>query len=147
MRRQNRFLDRWLEGATPIYDKWLSIAQVPFMTKTPVEGDILLAGDAAGMVAPLAGDGMAMALQSGMMAAEHVEQGLGNFTASSTMTRDYANAWNRAFSGRLRLGRALQSIMLRPALINPGLRLMNLLPAIGDVLVAQTRDLKLAGKS
>lgn len=147
MREQNRHLDQWLERATPVYDEWLSIAQVPFMTKTPVEGDILLAGDAAGMVAPLAGDGMAMAMHSGVMAAEHVKKALETFTASSTMARDYAKAWNKAFSGRLRLGRVLQSIMLRPALISPGLRLMNLLPAIGDVLVAQTRDLKLAGKS
>jgi hypothetical protein len=33
--------------------------------------------------------------------------------------------------------------MLRPALLVPGLRLLNLFPMLGDLLVTQTRDLHL----
>lgn len=143
----NPALGAWLADAEPLYPDWLSIAQVPFMNKTTLEGDILLAGDAAGMIAPLAGDGMAMALHSGSMAAGAIDKLLTRQIDAQTMKRDYAEQWRKAFAARLRLGRTLQSIMLRPALLSPGLRILNVLPALGDVLVAQTRDLHLAQES
>ncbi len=140
---QNAELGAWLAGATPIDAAWLSIAQVPFVAKTCVEGDVLMAGDSAGLVAPLAGDGMAMALHSGKLAALDCEDYLAGRVTAAAFKRAYQVQWRATFAGRLRLGRALQAIMLRPTLIAPGLRLLDRFPALGDLLVAQTRDLGL----
>lgn len=140
---QNTYLRDWFAQATPVYPEWLSIAQVPFVRKTSVEGDILLAGDAAGMVAPLAGDGMAMALHSGKLAALLLDRYLNKQLTASELKKTYTRTWNATFSARLGLGRVLQSVMLRPALLTPGLRLLNRLPVLGNFLVAQTRDLSL----
>lgn len=140
---QNPALGRWLSQAAPVYADWLSIAQVSVAAKTPLEGDLLLAGDCAGMIAPLAGDGMAMAVQAGILAANAVGRFLSHLQDAETMKRGYAEAWHRTFAGRLRLGHALQNIMLRPRLIGPGLRVMNRIPPLGDWLVRQTRDLHL----
>lgn len=45
-------------------------------TKTPGRGAILLAGDAAGLVDPITGEGIALALESGALAAQAVVQAL-----------------------------------------------------------------------
>ncbi len=143
MCEQNPHLRDWFAQASPVYPAWLSIAQVPFVSKTSIEGDILLAGDAAGMIAPLAGDGMAMALHSGELAACLIDRYLAAEIAAPELKIAYARAWSTTFNRRLHLARLLQSVMLRPALLVPGLRLLNLLPALGGFLVAQTRDLGL----
>ena len=143
MGTQNAHLRQWLAQAAPIDPEWLSIGQVSFKDKTTVEGDILLAGDAAGMVTPLAGDGMAMALHSGKIAAQMLARYLaGEFTAPEVKVA-YARTWNATFRARLRLGRILQAVMLRPSLLTAGLGVLNRFPALGDLLVTHTRDLGL----
>ncbi|MEL6528063.1 MAG: NAD(P)/FAD-dependent oxidoreductase, partial [Chloroflexota bacterium] len=62
MTTQNPVLAERLSRAELLFDKWLSIAQVPFMSKGLVQNDVLMAGDSAGMITPLTGDGMEMAL-------------------------------------------------------------------------------------
>lgn len=143
MRSDNVQLDHWLADATPLYTDWLSIAQVSLAPKNPLEGDILCAGDAAGMVAPLAGDGMAMAVQSGNLAAHMLHNYLTHVTDATETKRLYADKWRRTFAARLRLGRTLQSIMLQPVMLTPGLRLMRAFPKLGNWLIASTRDMRL----
>lgn len=140
---QNPFLQDWLAQATPVDPEWLSIAQVPFVDKTTTEGDILIAGDAAGLIAPLAGDGMAMALQSGSLAAHLVDQFLAQEMTSTELKATYSRTWNATFKNRIRLGRALQALMLRPFMLESGLRLLNMVPSLGRFLLEQTRDMSL----
>lgn len=147
MSAQNPYLGRWLAQATPVYTDWLSIAGVSLNTKTPIEGDILLAGDAAGMIAPLAGDGMAIALHTGQLAASAVERYLRHEYDAPALLQTYSQTIRQTFAARLRLGRVLQSVMLRPYLLAPGLRLLNHLPAAGNWLIRHTRDLHLLEES
>ncbi|MBC8099295.1 MAG: NAD(P)/FAD-dependent oxidoreductase [Armatimonadetes bacterium] len=140
---QNRHLQQWLAQATPVYPDWLSIAQVSLMTKTSLEGDILLAGDSAGMIAPLAGDGMAMAMHTGKLAALSLDRFLTHQQDAHHMKQAYARLWQHTFGERLRLGRMLQSVMLRPKLLSPGLRVLTRFPTVGNWLIQHTRDLGL----
>ena len=71
MGAQNPRLGDWLGRAERLDGRWLSIAQVPFVQKEALAGDVLMAGDAAGLVVPLAGDGISMALRGGELAAVH----------------------------------------------------------------------------
>jgi flavin-dependent dehydrogenase len=139
MRAQNPRLEAWLARAEPL-GRWLSIAQVPFADKQPVEGGVLMAGDAAGLITPLAGDGIAMALRAGPLAAEHVSAFLNGDVTAEAARRGYAGAWRREFGPRLRLARALQGWMLRPAWLGLGLRLLKAAPRLGTYLVVHTRD-------
>jgi menaquinone-9 beta-reductase len=140
MQSQNPYLRNWLTQAQPITEPWLSIAQIPFVQKEVVTGDILMAGDAAGLIVPLVGDGIAMALHSGRLAGAHVSRFLAKEWTAETLRQQYASTWRREFTARLRLGRALQVIMLRPHLLALGLRLMSSFPPLGDYLVKHTRD-------
>ncbi len=147
MRAGNPRLEAWLARAEMASGRWLSIAQVPFVGKQPVEAGVLMAGDAAGLIAPLAGDGIAMALRAGPLAAEFVSEFLAARRTAEATRRGYTRAWQREFGPRLRLARGLQALMLRPAWLGPGLRLLRAVPALGRYLVARTRDVKVEGSS
>ncbi len=140
---QNPLLRDRLSQARRLSEQWLSIAQIPFVSKAVVERDILLAGDAAGLIVPLAGDGIAMALQSGRLAALHTAKFLHEEWTPTELKQNYQDDWQREFGRRLRLGRMLQAIMLRPRLLTLGLRVLNTLPPLGDYLVRNTRNIRL----
>jgi menaquinone-9 beta-reductase len=139
MRTQNRALDWWLAGAEQVTD-WLSISQIAFDPKPPVERGVLMAGDSAGLIAPLAGDGMSMALDGGRLAALHASAYLSGDMTSDELVRRYAVAWRDMFAARLRLGRWLQGWMLRPYALRAGLKVVRHLPSLGRIFVEGTRD-------
>jgi menaquinone-9 beta-reductase len=139
MRAQNPQLERWFKGARLASDGWLSISQIPFLTKSIVEGDILMTGDAAGLITPLTGDGMSMALRGGQMAAHCVNQYLDGQLTAEQLRQRYVAEWNHAFRTRLLIGRGLQTFMLTH-LLSFGLRVLNRMPVFGRYLVYQTRD-------
>ena len=57
---KNKFLKDVLNNSELVFEKPLTISQVSFSSKNPVENHILMCGDAAGMIHPLAGNGMGM---------------------------------------------------------------------------------------
>ena len=138
---QNPHLRRFFAGVQQDTD-WLSISQIPFNNKSAVEGDILMAGDSAGMIAPLAGDGMSIALHSGKIAAEYVRRYLEGEIAADTLKASYATVWRKHFDGRIRLGRFLQASIFKPPILSFGLHLMNAAPALGQYFIRQTREVK-----
>ena len=110
---KNKILDHFLENATPVFKKPISIGQVSFDKKKAVENHVLMCGDTAGLIHPLCGNGMAMAIHGGKMAAEGVNRFLENTNYTRiAMERDYEKLWNMAFRKRLWMGRALQNLML-----------------------------------
>jgi flavin-dependent dehydrogenase len=144
MCQQNPALGQWIKGAEPVYDSWLSISQIPFVSKQVVVNDIFMAGDAAGLIAPVAGDGMGMALQAGQMTSHLLDQYLCGQLSAAELRDHYQALWWRTFGFRLRLSRVLQAFMLRPNWLTPGLMFMNAVPAFGRLLVMHTRDSQLA---
>ncbi len=140
MRRQNPRLEAWLSQATPVDERWLSIAQVPFGPKRAVVAEVLMAGDAAGLITPLAGDGIAMALRGGQLAAERVRAYLAGEQTAAEMCQGYARDWRRNFGSRVWLAQRLQGFMLRPRWLGVGLRLLQAAPAMGAYMVRHTRE-------
>lgn len=139
MAGQNPRLGAWLREAERIYPRWISIAQVPFVDKPAMEGDVLMAGDSAGLIVPLAGNGISMALEGGMLAAGYAARWLAGELRAEDLRREYPQVWRARFGRRLRLGRLLQPLMLHPGSANLALRLLNHLPGLGAALVAGTR--------
>ena len=140
MRGQNPRLEAWLAQAAPLDERWLSIAQVPFGPKRAVVNEIFMAGDSAGLITPLAGDGIAMALRGGQMAAECLLAFLAGQQTAAQACAGYARDWRRQFAGRVRLGRLLQVFMLRPRLLGFGLRVLRAAPGMGEFVVTHTRE-------
>lgn len=137
MARQNPTIAGRLSGAERVGDL-LAVSQIPFGPKSPVEHDILMLGDSAESISPLAGDGMAMALRSAELVAPLVHDFLETGDAGALMA-GYSSAWTHEFRTRLRLGRLIQPLFLRPHLLSLGLRLVRLVPPLGTHLILATR--------
>lgn len=135
---KNPHLREVLSTCAHYYDKPLTIAQVSFHKKSQVENGILLMGDAAGLIAPLCGNGMSMALHAGKMAAELTHQFLQGNLSRLQMEQQYISQWKLAFGQRLIAGRLLQGIFGNPLLSNIFVAMVKKMPRIGAWLIKQT---------
>ncbi len=96
--------------ATFIFDNPLVITNFSFVPKRPVENGILMMGDAAGLITPLCGNGMALAFRSAALAAQVVEAHYGNLPK---LLQEYSALWKAQFANRLWIGRNLQALFGR----------------------------------
>ncbi len=109
-------LRQYLEHAKPLFDKPLSIAEIDFGSKDLSHARGLYCGDAAHLIHPLCGNGMAMAIHSGHMAATLSSQYLnGQIKSIEQLGAIYSRDWEALFSGRLRWGRYLQRFLTHPS--------------------------------
>jgi flavin-dependent dehydrogenase len=140
MKTQNLYLRSWLQWAERIHERWITIAQVPFLPKLALERDVLMAGDSAGLIVPLAGNGIAMALEGGILAADFLTRFFLGEIQANDLRGEYPRAWRKHFSLRLHLGRALQPLLLHPRGASLALKLVDTFPVVGRLLVERTRS-------
>lgn len=103
---KNPILERIFKESEFLFEKPEVINEINFEPKKPVENHILMAGDAAGLITPLCGNGMAMAIHSGKLAAEALLSG----RSRSQIESIYELNWNAEFRQRLWVGRNVQRL-------------------------------------
>ena len=116
----------------------VTISQISFDKKRQVENHILMVGDAAGMITPLCGNGMSMALHGSKLAAAEISQFLSGAISRKKMENNYRQAWNKAFAARLRMGRRIQSLFGNRRLLSALMNIGRKLPFIISYLVRKT---------
>ena len=116
-----------------------NLAQISFARKAPFEQDLCMIGDAGGMITPLCGDGMAMALRSADLVVPLASQLLQESLGLGTFKTRYHRVWQQEFSQRLQLGRLMHQAFIHPALAAIGVNSCRRLPALGRWLIASTR--------
>lgn len=109
--RKNPLLDSIFNHCDHVFSKPLVINEISFATKGPVENHILMVGDSAGMITPLCGNGMAMAIHSAKIVSESIVA----FHTSGSKNRlaleqQYARQWKKHFKQRLWKGRQIQQL-------------------------------------
>ena len=98
-----------------------------------------MCGDAAGMITPLCGNGMAIAIHSGKLAAETVMKYASNRTLNrEAMEKEYAHGWNAMFRNRLRTGRQIQKLFGAPWLSNTAVAICNNVKPVANYLMSKT---------
>lgn len=108
---KNPFLKNIFKNAEFVFAVPETINEVSFETKGSVENHILMAGDAAGMITPLCGNGMAMAIHTSKILSGHIVQYCKNESSSrKELESSYAKEWQQQFAARLRVGRQLQNL-------------------------------------
>lgn len=102
---ENKYLKTVFEKYDLIFEKPLSISQVSFSAKQPVENHIIMCGDSAGMIHPLAGNGMSMAIRGAQMACDQIlKYKSGVIKSRAELEVGYTKRWNKEFSARLKSG-------------------------------------------
>jgi flavin-dependent dehydrogenase len=136
---KNPHLKTIFENALPVFEKPLSISQISFSNKSTVEDHILMCGDAAGMIHPLCGNGMAMAIHSAKIASELII----DFFNAKIKTRQeletaYVQQWNAAFKKRIATGRILQTFFGKDNLARAVMYGLTHIPGALPVIIRQT---------
>lgn len=107
---ENPHLRSLFTTAKFLFDNPETISEISFETKEPVWNHILMTGDAAGMITPLCGNGMAMAIHSAKMVSELIRKHVNQKTFKrELLEKEYAEHWNKAFAKRLWIGRQIQN--------------------------------------
>ena len=135
---KNPFLKNIFESSIKLYEQPLSISQISFQQKTQVENNILMIGDAAGMITPLCGNGMSMAMHGSKIAADLVDKFLKGNLSRQQMEIDYSGKWHKTFGKRLRTGRMIQSFFGKIWVTNLFVKTMKLFPSLTRWLIRQT---------
>lgn len=134
----NPHLKRIFSQAVFLYDQPLTIAQVNFAPKTAVENHILLCGDAAGLITPLCGNGMSMALHSSKLAFEQIQEFLAGKISRLQMEKAYTKAWHELFSGRMITGRMIQRLSERNFNLKLLFYAMKYIPLVANEVIRRT---------
>ncbi|KGL60154.1 NAD(P)/FAD-dependent oxidoreductase [Polaribacter sp. Hel1_33_49] len=136
---QNHFLKEIFNGSEAIFEKPLTISQISFVTKNPVENHILMCGDSAGMIHPLCGNGMSMAIQSAQMASKLILNYFnGELNSRNELEKQYIRDWNRKFSFRLKTGHFIAMLFRKDKIAAVLLQVLKKLPFLLPIIIKQT---------
>jgi flavin-dependent dehydrogenase len=135
---KNPALKALFENSTVAEGFPISIAQISFAKKTQTEQGVLLVGDSCGMIAPLCGNGMSMALHSSKLAAEVLLQYLDGHLKYAQLEAVYARQWNRTFASRLAAGRTLQHFFGGEQVSNLFVQTFRALPFLAHAIIRKT---------
>ena len=136
---QNPHLDSFFEHANLLFEKPLTISQISFEKKLPVEEHIFMIGDSAGLIHPLCGNGMAMAIHSAKLFCEIFLKAIKETTFDrERLEIAYQLKWEETFTKRLQMGRRIQSLLLHPATAQLGLKIAQTFPSILPKIIKKT---------
>lgn len=136
--KRNPYLKKYFNEAEFLFDKPVVISQVNFSRKTCIENHIIMVGDTAGLIAPLCGNGMSMAMNASWILAELLESHFKGDINRAQLEAAYTAAWKDNFTGRLFIGRTIQSLFGNEALTNLFIGSMKPFPGLVKKLIRST---------
>ncbi|MCK6618415.1 MAG: FAD-dependent monooxygenase [Cyclobacteriaceae bacterium] len=126
-------------NSTFLFEKPEVINEFSFAPKEPVYNHLLMVGDSAGMITPLCGNGMAMAIHAAKLATDLVLQQVTEKQPRKWLEKSYQYAWKKKFAGRLRYGRWVQHYLFGSHLSSDlAIRLALYLRPIARLMIKQS---------
>jgi flavin-dependent dehydrogenase len=135
---KNPFLKKIFSESEFLFKEPVTISQISFDKKSPVESHILMLGDAAGLITPLCGNGMSIAFHSSKIAFDQINLFLQNKISRRKMELDYAEQWEKNFEKQLKNGRRIQYFFGKERLTNLFVQSLKPFPFIIRRLVKST---------
>jgi len=134
--KQNPHLKAIFNHSTFLFKKPEVINAFSFQPKQPVDDHVLMSGDSAGLITPLCGNGMAMAIHSALLLSNIIvrNENKGAFN-NLKIEQEYMQQWNQHFKKRLWYGRKIQSLFGSSISSEIAIQLLKTFPKIGDVLI------------
>ncbi|MEX2564559.1 MAG: FAD-dependent oxidoreductase, partial [Cyclobacteriaceae bacterium] len=126
------------DSATFLWEKPEVINEISFSPKMPIENHMIMLGDAAGMITPLCGNGMAIAIHTGKIAAESVIR----HKELSDIHKEYKINWSGFFKTRLAVGRKVQGLFGASHMSKLSVNFIRYAPYLAGKLIRQTHGRK-----
>jgi flavin-dependent dehydrogenase len=136
--RKNPYLDDAFSKAKFLYRKPEVINEISFEPKLAIESHVLMCGDAAGLITPLCGNGMALAMHSSKILSELVVRYFSERIERSKLENMYRQQWTSLFASRLWSGRQIQRIFGKELISELSLMIFKQSPSLTNLLIRQT---------
>lgn len=128
---KNLLLKEIFDKSKMVFEKPLTISQIFFDEKEIVENHVLMIGDSAGLIHPLCGNGMAMAIHNAKIVSELVASYYSKRIKSRTELENvYKAEWNLNFKKRLKTGRILSRLLKQEKLSTLLMRILIIFPSV-----------------
>ena len=121
-----------------LFKEPVTISQISFDIKALIENHVLMIGDAAGMITPLCGNGMSIALHSSKIAAGCIGLFLDKKIARGQMENQYVQRWKNNFERRLKIGRIIQKLFGKELLTNVFISIIKPFPFLINNIIKAT---------
>jgi flavin-dependent dehydrogenase len=136
---QNPALQSILTNSKCLFETPLTISQLSFGAKEQIHNELLMIGDTAGLIHPLCGNGMAMAINSARLCANLVQKYLeGSIESRTTLAKQYEKEWKAIFSGRLRAGKWLSNALTHERTTALMMGAVTRIPGLLPLLISST---------
>jgi hypothetical protein len=138
LRAEEPRLEELYSRHEPVQEQFLSSEPVIFRARSAVEGGVFMIGDASGVIDPLTGNGMAMAIQSALLAAPMILRLLENPSRRAEIENEYRQTHRDFFTSRIAWSRRVAALLSRPRLLDAALSTVRA-KGIGAALLKRTR--------
>lgn len=136
--KKNKHLKEIFERSEILFKAPLSISQISFNRKSQVRDHVIMVGDAAGIITPLCGNGMSMAMHASKIAAPLADNFLQRKISRLEMEKAYQKEWKKMFGKRVRTGRLIQQLFGKEWITNIFIAVVKQLPFITRWIIRQT---------
>ena len=127
------------QNTQPQFESPLSISQISFETKSPIENHMIMCGDSAGMIHPLCGNGMGMAIRSAQLASKLIIDYLqGKIESREELESRYLKTWRKTFLLRLKAGHSIAYLFRQDWLAPILLKLLKTFPFMLPKIIKMT---------
>jgi len=138
IRAEEPQLERLYAAQQPAQEGFLSSEPVIFRARSAVEGGVFMIGDASGVIDPLTGNGMAMAVQSALLVAPMILRLLEQPAKRGEIEDEYRRRHRLFFEPRIRWSRQIAALLSRPRLLDAALAAVRT-PRAGQLFLRRTR--------
>ncbi len=131
-------LNKKFNNSICLFNDWLTAYVFDFgIKKIKNWPNCFFIGDAAALIYPASGNGLAMGLTSGIMASEYI---------ISNSKKNFKKNWRKRYSKRIFYAKILHNVFMNPKISNIGFRLANLYPKMSKVFFKLTREKLISSK-
>lgn len=134
----NPWLSEFVRTAQPLFPKPLTISQISFERKQAIHAGVFMVGDSAGLIHPLCGNGMAMALRAANIWSTLYRRYKSEDWSRSRLEARYTTEWRQNFSSRLHAGSIIQRVLLNNITARLGFGLLKAWPASIPWIISKT---------
>ena len=135
---RNPHLEKIFTHSKFLLNEPVIISQVSFDRKSLVENHVLMVGDAAGMITPLCGNGMSMALHGSKIYFQWLQKFFDRKISRSDMEIGYMREWHTHFHARLQTGRIVQGLFGKELMTNVFINSIRPFPKFISFLIRKT---------
>lgn len=133
----NPHLKKFFSKAEPFFEP-LAISQINFGIHERVSKHVLFCGDAAGLIHPLCGNGMAMAIHAAKLVATSTAMFLNGTISREQMEQTYQTTWKKQFEARMRFGGYMQRMLEHDAILSASISLGKTFPNLLKRVITYT---------